>query len=149
MPNDPATDGVDAPPATTGVELMREFIKHSPFGVHLKLTLLEIEPDRALVALPFEQVLVTVGDVVHGGAISTLIDTAATMACWSGADISGTPQGATISLTVDFLRAAHAETVQAEARITRRGRSICYSEVDVSGSEGQLVAKGLVAYKLS
>ncbi|MGH2963779.1 MAG: PaaI family thioesterase [Solirubrobacterales bacterium] len=132
----------------TGVELMREFIKHSPFAARLKLTLLELEPERALVALPFEQSLVTVADVVHGGAISTLIDVAATLASWSAADITGSPQGATISLSVDFLRAAHSETVQAEARVLRRGRTICYSDVDVVGASGQALAKGIVAYKL-
>ncbi len=36
----------------------------------------------------------------------------------------------------------------ADARVVRRGRSLCYCDVGVTDSDGQLVAKGLVTYKL-
>ena len=54
-----------------GAELITEFLKHSPFVRHLGIELREIEDDRVLLALPFREVVVTIGDVVHGGGLVT------------------------------------------------------------------------------
>ena len=43
---------------------------------HLGIELQSLEPDRAQLRLPYDARLATVGDVVHGGAIASLIDTA-------------------------------------------------------------------------
>ena len=69
-----------------GAELISEFLKHSPFVGHMGMQLREIEDDRAVLALPFREEVVTIGDVVHGGAVSALIDTAAMAASWSAID---------------------------------------------------------------
>jgi uncharacterized protein (TIGR00369 family) len=98
--------------------------------------------------MPFADSLVTVGDVVHGGAISSLIDTAATVAAWSGLASADGARGTTVSLTVSFLAAARARDVTADARVVKRGKSICFCEVDVTGADGRPIAKGLVTYKL-
>ncbi len=63
--------------------LVQAFIPHSPHAKALGISIEEIEADRAVLAMPFKEELVTMGDVVHGGAISTLIDTAATVAAWA------------------------------------------------------------------
>jgi uncharacterized protein (TIGR00369 family) len=74
-----------------GAELIAQFLEHSPFVKHLGMELREIEDDRAVLALPFREEVVTIGDVVHGGAVSTLIDTAAMAAAWSAIEFDGTP----------------------------------------------------------
>ena len=95
-----------------------------------------------------EQV-VTIGDVVHGGAVSALVDTAAMIACWSAIEFDEPPRGTTVGLSVDFVSAARAQDLVADARVLRRGSSLCFCEVKVSGVEdGTLVASGLVTYKL-
>jgi uncharacterized protein (TIGR00369 family) len=129
------------------IEFVTAFVRNSPFGKGIGLRLEEIEPDRARLVLPFDSAVTTYADVVHGGAVSTLVDVAATAAAWSGAEPTDAPRGATIGLTVDFLRAAVGTDLAAEARVIRRGRSVCFCEVDVTGGE-ELVAKGLVTYKL-
>jgi uncharacterized protein (TIGR00369 family) len=133
-----------------GSELIAEFVRHSPFAKHLGIELREIEDDRALLALPFAEEVVTIGDVVHGGAISTLIDVAAVAAAFSAVEYDGEPpRGTTVGLTVDFLAAARAQEVLAEARVLRRGSSLIFIEVKASGgADGALVATGLVTYKL-
>ena len=50
-----------------------------------------MEPDRAVLKMPFSDTLPTMGDVVHGGAISSLVDTAAAAAAWSGAQVPERP----------------------------------------------------------
>ena len=92
--------------------------------------------------------LETVGDAVHGGALSSIVDTAAMAASWSAHDASGELRGTTVGLSVDFVAAARGQEVTADARVIRRGKSLCFCEVDVTDAQGSLVAKGLVTYKL-
>ena len=132
----------------SGAELVRAFVEHSPFARVLKLEVDDIEPDRAKLSLPFDESVATYADVVHGGAVASLIDVAATAAAWSAAEITDSPRGATVSLTVDYLRAARGKRLTASARVTRRGSSLCFCDVEVHDSDGELVAKGLVTYKL-
>ena len=132
-----------------GAELISEFLKHSPFVGHLGMELREIEDERAVLALPFREEVVTIGDVVHGGAISALIDTAAMAASWSAIEFDQPPKGTTVGLTVDFLSAGRAAELLADARVLRRGSSLCFCEVKVAAAGGDgLVASGLVTYNL-
>jgi uncharacterized protein (TIGR00369 family) len=98
--------------------------------------------------LPFAPSLPTLGDVVHGGAISALADTAATVVAWAGVDDPGEARGATVALTVEFLAPARGRDLTAAARVLRRGRTLCFSEVDVTEPDGRLVAKALATYRL-
>jgi uncharacterized protein (TIGR00369 family) len=133
-----------------GSELIAEFLKHSKFVVHLGMKLRSIEDDRAELALPFAEQVVTIGEVIHGGAVSALIDTAAMAAAWSAIEFDGEPpKGTTVGLTVDFLAAARGQDLVADARVLRRGKSLCFCEVKVRGeTDGTLIATGLVTYKL-
>ena len=124
------------------------FLKYSPFGLKLGIELVEIEPEQAVLRMPFDNDLVTYGDVVHGGAIGTLIDIAATAAAWSGAEPSASPRGATVALSTHFLRAARGSELTAKARTLRRGRSLTYLEVEVTDETGALVAQGSAVYKI-
>jgi uncharacterized protein (TIGR00369 family) len=133
-----------------GSELIAEFVKHSPFAKHLGIELRSIEDDHAVLALPFREEVVTIGDVVHGGAISALIDTAAVAASFSAIEFDGEPpRGTTVGLTVEFLAAARAQEIRADARVLRRGSTLVFVEVRARGvDDGTLVATGLVTYKL-
>lgn len=131
-----------------GAELITEFLKHSPFVGHLGMRLVEIEPELARIELPFAESVVTIGDVVHGGAIAALVDTTAMAAAWSAAEVTDAPRGTTVGLSVNFVAAARGQDVTATARVVRRGSSLCFLDVDVANADGELVAKGLVTYKL-
>jgi uncharacterized protein (TIGR00369 family) len=133
---------------TDGSTVVRGFMEHSPHGRELGIELSALEPDRAELTLPFREGLATYGDVIHGGVITTLADTAAFAAAWSGTEVSETPRGATVSLSIDFLRAAKGCNLRAVAKVVRRGKQMCFCEIDVSEVGGELVAKALVAYKL-
>jgi uncharacterized protein (TIGR00369 family) len=131
-----------------GMDVIRRFLEVSPLVRHLGMRVVALEPDRATLTLPFAEHVVTVGDVVHGGAISTLVDTTAMAASWSTPELPATPRGTTVGLTVDFLTAARGQDVTAVGRVIRRGKSLCFCEVSVSDAGGQVVAVGLVTYKL-
>ncbi len=132
----------------TGAEFIRQFFPTSPYVTYLGMQLTDIQPGVAIVTLPFVSSLVTIGSIVHGGAIASLIDTAAMVAAWSDADISPKTRGTTVQLTVAYLAAAEQEDLQATARVLRRGRTLVYLDVEVKSASGISVAKGLVTYKL-
>jgi uncharacterized protein (TIGR00369 family) len=149
-PGQPSEEnGRDVPEAASVTDVLGAYVQHSPFCAHLGMQADAIEPGRVRLSMPFAESLVTVGDVVHGGAISALADTAATLAAWSGLESIENARGTTVSLSVSFIAAAQAADLVAEARVVRRGRSICFCEVDVSDGSGATVAKGLVTYKLN
>src|SRR5919109_5669503 len=98
----------------TGAEVIGQFLLHSPFVLHLGIRLESIEPDRARLVLPYREELATIGDVVHGGALSALVDTAAMAAAWSAHDVEGGQlRGTTVGLSIDFVAAAQGQEVTA------------------------------------
>lgn len=135
--------------AADGTALARGWLESSPFVAHLRIGVELMEPDRAVLSMPFNDSLPTMGDVVHGGAISSLVDTAAAAAAWSGAEVPERPRASTVGFTINFLRPARGEGVRAEARVIRRGGSgLCVCEVKVSAEDGAEVATALVTYQL-
>jgi uncharacterized protein (TIGR00369 family) len=145
----------DAGPTDTGearadgAGLARGWLENSPFVKHLGIRLEQMQPGRVVLAMPYSDALPTMGDVVHGGAISSLIDTAAAAAAWSGAEVPERPRASTVGLTVDFLSPARAQGVTAEARVVRRGGTgLSFCEVKVFADDGTEVALALVTYQL-
>jgi uncharacterized protein (TIGR00369 family) len=133
---------------TSGADFIRQFFPNSPYVTHLGMQLTDIQPGVATLTLPFTDALVTIGTIVHGGAIASLIDTTAMVAAWSDAEVIAKARGTTVNLTLAYLAAADKEDIQAVARVLRRGRNLVYLDVDVTGASGNAVAKGLVTYKL-
>jgi uncharacterized protein (TIGR00369 family) len=128
--------------------VVRSMIVESPLARLLGMRLEACAPDRVQVRLPFRLDVTTIGNVVHGGAIAGLVDTAATAAAWSGADLEKQSRGTTIGFTVNFLAAGRGQDLVATARVIQRGRVICVCEVEVAGADGTAVARALVTYKL-
>lgn len=141
----PATDtGVPR----NGAELMEQFLPHSPFVKRMGMRALSIEPDHARILLPFSKHVPTYDDIVHGGAIAALVDVTAMTTAWSGAELPEKLRGVTISLSIDFVDAARGEDITGEGRVVRRGRTLTSCEVDVRGDSAQIIAKGIVTYKV-
>jgi uncharacterized protein (TIGR00369 family) len=67
----------------SGAVFIRQFFPTSSYVAHLGMQLIDIQPGTATLTLPFADPLITVGTIVHGGAIASLIDTAAMVAAWS------------------------------------------------------------------
>jgi uncharacterized protein (TIGR00369 family) len=131
-------------------EMIEDLVGASPFARRLGLHLVSLEQERAEVELPFDEGNVTIGDMVHGGALAALIDVAAVAASWSGVDVDSPPSGgATLSTAVNYLNPARGEALRAAARVTRRGRGVCFSDVSVTGENGNPVAQAIVAYRFS
>ena len=117
-------------------------------GDTMRMELRDAAPDRCVVAMPTDGPSLNAVDRVHGGAIAALIDTAATGAAWALPDMGPKARGTTVSFTVNFLSAASGPVILAEARVTRRGRSMVFLDVLVTDEDGSSIAQGIVSYKL-
>ncbi|MGE5335376.1 MAG: PaaI family thioesterase [Nitrososphaerota archaeon] len=135
-------------PAPTGAEIIRHWLRTSPFVGHLHIELVALEPGTATLKLPYDQTMTTIGSVVHGGAIATLIDSAGAAAAWSDAEVPANIRGTTVTLSVSYLAAAEDEDVLAVAQVLRRGRSLVYLDIEATTASGKAVAKGLATYKI-
>jgi uncharacterized protein (TIGR00369 family) len=132
----------------TTIELMHQWVPNCPFAVRSGVEIVAIEPGEARLRLAFRDEVTTMGTTVHGGAIATLIDTAAAVAAWSGADMPENLRGATVGLTVNYLATADGEDVEARARVLRQGRRLATVAVDVHTDSHRHVATALVTYQI-
>ncbi len=132
----------------TGSDVMRQFLPTSPLVAHLGIGLDELDDGHARLRLPFRDHNVTMGTVVHGGAIAALIDTAAMAAAWAGAEMPETLRGATVSLSVNYVSAADGVDLIADARVVRRGRRLTSLQVEVTDPSGDVVATAMATYQV-
>ncbi|SPM31325.1 PaaI family thioesterase [Mycobacterium terramassiliense] len=132
----------------SGREVIAQFLPQSPFVAKLGIVADELGDDEVRLRLPWDSSNVTVGDVVHGGAIATLADLTVMAAAWCGADAPPQLRGVTVSMALDFLAPARATDVIGIGRVLRRGRSLVNCEAEIVDADGTLVAKALATYKV-
>ena len=130
--------------------LVDNFIVGAPYGRRLGVVLEElVEPDRVRLRLPYIEDNTTIADVVHGGAIASLVDVAATAACWASPRVEPGARGTTIGFSINYLTAGRGQDLVATATVIQRGASISVCDVTVHGLAGTLVARATVTYKVA
>ena len=129
-------DGL-APGRAPGAEAAQRFMSALPHCRALGLDLHAVADGRATVAMPWAEALVgdPVTGVIHGGAVSTLMDTAAGTAVLSHPDAPVST--ATLGLRIDYLRPARTrQTIVARAECHRVTRSVAFVRVEAADDEG-------------
>lgn len=117
-----------------------------PFNRLLGIRGESVEKGRAVLVQPVRPDFI--GDstrpALHGGVLSSLIDTAGGVAAWSA--LASGESVSTIDLRVDYLEPAGlAEPLRAEAEVVRKGGRVCHVRVSVTQG-GVLVAEGRVVF---
>jgi uncharacterized protein (TIGR00369 family) len=130
-------------------QIIEQFIPNSPHAAQLGIRLASIGTDEAVLELPFKPELATLGNVVHGGAIGALIDTAAMAAAWATDEVPENPAGSTVSLAVNFASAASGSDLRAYARVAKRGGRLSFCEVTVTDPDDTVVAHGIATYRFA
>ncbi len=128
-------------------EIIEAFIPNSPHAAQLGIRVISLGTDEAVLELPFRPELATMGEVLHGGAIGALIDTAAMAAAWATDQVPENPAGSTVALSVNFASAAVGVDLRAEAKVAKRGGRLSFCEVRVTDPEGAVVAHGIATYR--
>ena len=128
---------------------MRKAIELAPYHRHLGMEFVETDEGYAKLKMRYQKENSTYAQALHGGAISSLIDTAGSMAAWTTAEImSPKYYGSTVGINVNYLSGAIGEDIFAEGRVLKRGKEIIYSDVRVTNGAGKLLAQGTVVYRI-
>lgn len=121
-----------------------------PFNKMLGIHLVEISDGWARMELPFKKE--HIGDpmrpALHGGLISTLIDTCGGAAVWGAAEEQD--RVSTVDLRVDFLRPGPLETLCCEAKVQRIGNRVAVTDMQVFAKDRpqEIVATGKGVYNV-
>ena len=78
------------------------------------------------------------GPIVHGGMVTTLLDTAMGGACWSL--LTDDESFLTADLRVEFVRAARPGVLRAEGVVVQRNRRVAFCSADLLDAGGELLA---------
>ena len=138
-----------APTPEMSLERIQAMLDGSPFIHLLKMRAVSLDhaAQKVVIDMPiapaFERHPGT--GQFHGGVIASLIDVAGDFALVILLG-GGVP---TINLRIDYLRPAGGEILTAAASVRRAGRTIGVVDIDVTDSEGRLVAIGRGCYAMA
>jgi uncharacterized protein (TIGR00369 family) len=132
----------------TGAEVMAQFLPQSPFVAKLGIVAEILDGDEVRLRMPWDPTNVTLGDMVHGGAIAALADVTVMAAAWAGVQAAESLRGVTTSMAMQYLSPARATDLVGVGRVLRRGKTLVNCDVDVVTPEGEAVAKAIATYKV-
>lgn len=141
---DPREETPDGPGSVEPAEL-RESFEATPINAFLGLELVERLPRRAVVRLPLRPELLQEEGIVHGGVLTSLMDTAAVYALHP--ELGPEETMTSIEFKLNFLRPSLLDKgpLLARSTVVQRGRRVGLCEVEAEQA-GRLVGKGLFTY---
>lgn len=123
---------------------LRETFTRVPYVGLLGLEFVRAERGAATFALDVRRELTRMGGILHGGAVVSLLDTAAAFAVHTV--IEPDARTVTVDLTVHFLRPASDGRIEATARVLRRGRRVCILSVEARDGSAEIIATSTMTY---
>lgn len=117
------------------------------FPALLGIEVVNIRDGYCRMRLPWRFELTQPAGVVHGGVVASLIDSVVVPAIGAGYDEA--MRFATVDLHVQYQGAVVNQDMIAEGWVTRRGRSVVFCEAEVCTDTGDVVARGMMTYKVS
>ena len=122
----------------------REAFASVPYAKLIGLELGEVSRGQATIQLTVREDLKQYQGVVHGGAVASLIDTAAAFAVVT--ELEAGERVTTTDLTVHYLRPVSSGRLSATARLVRGGRRLFVLSVEVTNDQHVLLATAVTSY---
>lgn len=121
-----------------------------PFNRHVGIKLLALEKGLCRLGIPFSEALVgdTRRGAIHGGVISTIIDTCGGFAVWAASGIDD--RISTIDMRVDYLKPAIGCNLVAEGHVKLLGNRVGNAHVLVHAEDhpDTVLAEGRAVYNI-
>ena len=125
---------------------LRKAVENAPYYQLLQIHLDEIDTGFARFRMPFRRELVQAYGVAHGGAITSLADTAVAFALMTL--IQPGERVTTVEIKINFLTPVTEGELVGESRVIQKGKRLALAETEVKDQNGKLVAKGLATYMI-
>ncbi len=116
--------------------LIEELIQKDPFINYLGLKVKVLGEGKAEATVDLKNELMRTGDIMNGGAIASIIDTAGGTAVLT---LSKSNQ-VTVNLNINYLKAIGNGPVRAVAEVTRPGNRVYYVDIKVYDGNNELCA---------
>lgn len=126
------------------LELTRKRMKKSRLSALLGFHVESLAQGSAVLTMEVKERHKQIHDVVHGGVLAALADTAAAIAAYTVV-----PQGtelATIELKINYLSAIPGGRIKAVGTVLRAGRNFVVTECEIFDAKGALAAKALMTF---
>jgi acyl-CoA thioesterase len=118
------------------LESLGQRVKSEPYAKKIGLKLIKVETGYALVEMVLKDDLKNIFDMMHGGAIFSLIDEAFEISCNSHGTVA-----VALNMSVTFHRPPREDGIlQAESREIYRSRKTATYEIKVTEKGGELIA---------
>ena len=130
-----------------GAELLayaQSRLKLSNFSVLVGLEVEKLYEGGAVLVMTVKEAHRQIHNVVHGGVIATLADTAGAIAAYTVSPVGA--ELATIELKINYLLPIAEGKVEAEGTVLRAGRNFIVVECDIRNAQGELAAKALMTF---
>lgn len=121
------------------MDWIRDWVERSAYGAAIGVRVDSLGDDGAKLVLPYRDENSNPGQALHGGCAASLgvIGGQAVARAALGADAGPFH---TSGIQVNYLAAAIGEDIAATARLLRRGKDMCFVEVDVATHAGKSIA---------
>jgi uncharacterized protein (TIGR00369 family) len=121
------------------MDAVRRWVEESPYGAALGVRVGDLQEGGARLELPYDDVNSNPGQALHGGCAASLAIIGAQAVTRATLGEEAGPFH-TAGVQVSYLAAAIGEDVHADATLLRRGKDMCFVEVDVATPEGKSIA---------
>jgi uncharacterized protein (TIGR00369 family) len=126
------------------MDLARSRVRQSKFSALMGFEVEKLFRGSAVVSMKTEDRHRQIHNVMHGGVLAALADTAAAIAAYTAV-----PRGTevvTVELKINYLLPVGRGKVRAEGRVLRAGRNFVVVECDITNEEGAMAAKALMTF---
>lgn len=130
----------------TDLGWVRSWIEGSPYAAGLGVTVDDLSDTTLCLRLPYRQENTNPGRVLHGGVAASLVSISSQALARVALGVESGPWHG-VGVQVTYLAAAVGEEVRANARLLRRGKQLCFVDVEVVTAAGKPVAKGLATLR--
>ena len=121
----------------------------SPYQDLLGYEICEVKEGLARIRLDVSKKHMNAASIPHGGVYATILDAALGIAGSTDPEFEDPRFAVTLNLNINYVSLARGPVLYVEGRKTGGGKSIYFSEGEITDEEGNVVATGSATFKFT